>query len=100
MPRYLKHIIDAAEIAEHSQQEIKHGAVLVRGGKVIGRGCNSDRSRMRALSGGGANMVALHSEVRKAGALSISKPPFLCHGRIVIKPLNTVNRLMLLVLMA
>ena len=42
--------------------EIKHGALLVSGGKVIGRGCNSDRSRM-ASRPGDANTVALHSEV-------------------------------------
>ena len=41
-----------------SPLEIKHGAVLVFGGKIIGRGYNSDRSRL-----GASNMVALHSEV-------------------------------------
>eukprot|EP00310_Coccolithus_braarudii_P021202 CAMPEP_0183351452 /NCGR_PEP_ID=MMETSP0164_2-20130417/24978_1 /TAXON_ID=221442 /ORGANISM="Coccolithus pelagicus ssp braarudi, Strain PLY182g" /LENGTH=174 /DNA_ID=CAMNT_0025523639 /DNA_START=48 /DNA_END=574 /DNA_ORIENTATION=+ len=54
--------MEAAQMAERSALEIKHGALLVRGGKVVGRGCNSDRSRLSSLPGD-ANMVALHSEV-------------------------------------
>ena len=59
MTRHQKHLLNAASAAELSPLEIKHGAVLVFGGKIIGRGFNSDRSRL-----GAANMVALHSEVK------------------------------------
>lgn len=62
MPRHDKYILEAARVAQNSALEIKHGALLVSGGKVIGRGCNSDRSRM-ASRPGDANTVALHSEV-------------------------------------
>jgi len=58
MTRHYKHLLHAASAAELSPLEIKHGAVLVFGGKIIGRGYNSDRSRL-----GASNMVALHSEV-------------------------------------
>lgn len=56
-------MMEAASIAEESALEIKHGAVLVRGGKIVGRGCNSDRSRLAAISGAVSNNHALHSEV-------------------------------------
>jgi len=60
--RHEKFLLHAAQVAEGSQLEIKHGALLVRGGKTIGQGYNSDRSRMSSTPGD-ANMVALHSEV-------------------------------------
>lgn len=60
--RVLRHLLEAAAVAEGSALEIKHGAVIVRGGKLIGRGCNSDRSRLTAI-GAVSNNVALHSEV-------------------------------------
>lgn len=63
MPRHEKFILEATQVAASSLLEIKHGALLVRGGKVIGRGCNSDRSRLASQQPGDANMVALHSEV-------------------------------------
>ena len=55
----------AAQEAQESTQPIKHGAVLVRSGKVIGRGHNSDRSRQTTVRRGNmhANAPALHSEV-------------------------------------
>lgn len=61
--RTLRHLMEAAAVAEASLLEIKHGAILVRGGKVLGRGCNSDRSRLAAVAGAVWNTVALHSEV-------------------------------------
>ena len=53
----------AATEAELSTLEIKHGAVLVRSGKIIASGHNSDRSRMSDMPGTGSNTVSMHSEV-------------------------------------
>ena len=53
----------AAEAAEQSVLETKHGSLPVRGGKVISSGHNSDRSRLQALPGD-SNVMSLHSEVR------------------------------------
>lgn len=61
--RTLRHLLQAASVAENSSLEIKHGAVIVRGGKLVGRGCNSDRSRLTAIAGAVSNNIALHSEV-------------------------------------
>jgi tRNA(Arg) A34 adenosine deaminase TadA len=61
--RILRHLLEAAAVAEGSSLEIKHGAVIVRGGKLIGRGCNSDRSRLAAIAGAVSDNVSLHSEV-------------------------------------
>eukprot|EP00316_Scyphosphaera_apsteinii_P017501 CAMPEP_0119298104 /NCGR_PEP_ID=MMETSP1333-20130426/313_1 /TAXON_ID=418940 /ORGANISM="Scyphosphaera apsteinii, Strain RCC1455" /LENGTH=178 /DNA_ID=CAMNT_0007299121 /DNA_START=28 /DNA_END=565 /DNA_ORIENTATION=+ len=62
MSRHQKFLLAAVQEAEESQLEIKHGALIVRGGKAIGHGHNSNRSRMTSIPGDG-NMVALHSEV-------------------------------------
>lgn len=58
----MKFLMQAATEAEGSTMEIKHGALLVRGGKIIGAGHNSDRSRLSAMPGA-ANTISLHSEV-------------------------------------
>lgn len=47
--------------------ETKHGALLVRGGKILGSGHNSDRSRLAAFPGA-SNIISLHSEARAAAA--------------------------------
>lgn len=52
----------AAQVAENSEQETKHGSLLVRGGKVLGSGHNSSRSRLQAMPGA-SNVTSLHSEV-------------------------------------
>jgi len=52
----------AAREAENSEQETKHGSLLVRGGKVLGSGHNSSRSRLQAMPGS-SNVTSLHSEV-------------------------------------
>ena len=52
----------AAREAENSEQETKHGSLLVRGGKVLGSGHNSSRSRLQAMPGA-SNVTSLHSEV-------------------------------------
>ena len=52
----------AAAEANHSELKNKHGALLVRSGKVIGSGCNSSRSRLSQMPGD-VNAVSLHSEV-------------------------------------
>ena len=62
MTRHDKYLMRSAMEAAASQMEIKHGAVLVRGGKVIGTGHNSDRSRVAAVPGA-PNLTSLHSEV-------------------------------------
>ncbi|KAL1500663.1 hypothetical protein AB1Y20_013310 [Prymnesium parvum] len=61
--RHSKFLLLAASEAERSQLEIKHGALLVRGGKIVGAGHNSDRSRLCGMPGGIANTISLHSEV-------------------------------------
>ena len=60
--RHAKFLLMAATEAENSTLEIKHGAVLVRGGKVISVGHNSDRSRLSSMPGA-MNAISLHSEV-------------------------------------
>ena len=81
MPRDQKFLLQAANVAEGSQLEIKHGSVLVRGGKTIGSGFNSDRSRI-----GGTNMVALHSEVCLTNAAIMQRTicviPQTRHGQV------------------
>ena len=42
--------------------DIKHGALLVRNGKVIGSGHNSSRTRLSAVPGAFPG-VSMHSEV-------------------------------------
>ena len=61
--RHSKFLLQAAAEAEGSAMEIKHGALLVRSGKVVGAGHNSDRSRLAGIPGGTVNAVSLHSEV-------------------------------------
>ena len=63
MPRTTDFLLDAAQEAQNSTLDIKHGAVLVRAGKIIGRGHNSNRSRLAILKCENFNQVALHSEV-------------------------------------
>ena len=55
-------LLRAAAEANHSELKNKHGALLVRSGKVIGSGCNSSRSRLSQMPGD-VNAVSLHSEV-------------------------------------
>ena len=62
MGRHSKFLNLAAEEAESSLLETKHGSLLVRGGKVIGSGHNSSRSRL-AMGPGDSNIISLHSEV-------------------------------------
>ena len=62
MTRHNKFLLRSADEAAESQMEIKHGAVLVRGGKVVGSGHNSDRSRVAGMPSS-ANVLSLHSEV-------------------------------------
>ena len=63
MSRHTRFLSLAAAAAEQSPLETKHGSVLVRGGKVLGSGHNSDRSHYKAAPGD-SSMVSLHSEVR------------------------------------
>ena len=65
----------AAQVAENSEQETKHGSLLVRGGKVLGSGHNSSRSRLQAMPGA-SNVTSLHSEV--------TTPPLLLLWKSVI----------------
>ena len=44
-------LLRAAAEANHSELKNKHGALLVRSGKVIGSGCNSSRSRLSQMPG-------------------------------------------------
>ena len=60
----------AAAEAGNSQQETKHGSLLVRGGKILGSGHNSSRSRLQAMPGA-SNVTSLHSEVRTLGHLTM-----------------------------
>jgi tRNA(Arg) A34 adenosine deaminase TadA len=62
MCRSVKFLNQAAEEAERSELEIKHGALLVRSGKVIGSGHNSSRTRVSSVSGTFSG-VSMHSEV-------------------------------------
>ncbi len=52
----------ATSVALHSQMTQKHGAVLVRGGKVIGRGFNSC-SPVRACACNSTQSVFMHAEM-------------------------------------
>lgn len=61
--RHEKFLLLASSVAESSPLEIKHGALLVRGGKIVGAGHNSDRSRMSGMPYGSVNTISLHSEV-------------------------------------
>ncbi|KAL3918696.1 MAG: hypothetical protein SGPRY_005916 [Prymnesium sp.] len=61
--RHSKFLLAAAAEAENSTLQIKHGAILVRGGKIVGAGHNSDRSRLCHMPGGAANTISLHSEL-------------------------------------
>ena len=63
MCRTVRFLNQAAEEAERSQLDIKHGALLVRNGKVIGSGHNSSRTRLSAVPGAFPG-VSMHSEVR------------------------------------
>ena len=62
MCRTVRFVNQAAEEAERSQLDIKHGALLVRNGKVIGSGHNSSRTRLSAVPGAFPG-VSMHSEV-------------------------------------
>ena len=63
MCRTIRFLNQAAEEAERSELDIKHGALLVRSGKVIGSGHNSSRTRLSAVPGAFPG-VSMHSEVR------------------------------------
>ena len=63
MGRHTKFLTLAAEVATDSTLETKHGSLLVRGGKVLGSGHNSSRSRLQSIPGN-SNVISLHSEVR------------------------------------
>ena len=67
MGRHSRFLNMAAVAAEQSPLETKHGSLLVRGGKIIGSGCNSDRSRVQNVPGD-SNIISLHSEVRGRSA--------------------------------
>lgn len=60
--RHDRFLTAAAAEAEQSTLETKHGSLLVRGGKVLGSGHNSSRSRLAALPRQ-SNVPSLHSEV-------------------------------------
>jgi len=62
MCRHQRFLALAAVEAEQSSETTKHGALLVRGGKVLGVGHNSARSRNTSVPGA-ANATSLHSEV-------------------------------------
>mmetsp|Transcript_11604 Transcript_11604/g.29714 ORF Transcript_11604/g.29714 Transcript_11604/m.29714 type:complete len:83 (+) Transcript_11604:150-398(+) len=62
MCRHQRFLALAAVEAEQSIESTKHGALLVRGGKVLGSGHNSARSRNASVPGA-ANAISLHSEV-------------------------------------
>ena len=64
MGRHTRFLNLAAAEAESSDLETKHGSLLVRGGKVLGSGHNSSRSRLQGVPGD-ANVISLHSEVRR-----------------------------------
>jgi len=66
--RHQRFLALAAVEAEQSSETKKHGALLVRGGKVLGAGHNSARSRNTSVPGA-ANATSLHSEV--AAVLSV-----------------------------
>lgn len=66
MTRHQKFLALAAAEAAQSTLETKHGALVVRGGKVLGSGHNSDRSRL-----GATNVVSLHSEVAAVRAAGV-----------------------------
>jgi len=68
MCRHQRFLALAAVEAEQSSETKKHGALLVRGGKVLGAGHNSARSRNTSVPGA-ANATSLHSEV--AAVLSV-----------------------------
>ena len=56
----------AAAEARESELDIKHGALLVSGGKVVGAGHNSSRAAVaRNFGSGGAALssCSMHSEV-------------------------------------
>ena len=63
MGRHDRFLLLAAAEAENSRLETKHGSVLVRAGKVISSGHNSDRTRMASLPGTPNAMISLHSEL-------------------------------------
>ena len=71
MGKHTRFLTLAAEVATDSQLETKHGSILVRGGKVLGAGHNSSRSRLA-----GSNVMSLHSEVRgpKRNATAVAAP--------------------------
>ena len=62
MTRHQRFLRAAAAEAEQSTLETKHGSLLVRSGKILGSGHNSDRSRLADMPGN-PNMTSLHSEV-------------------------------------
>jgi len=67
MGKHTRFLLHAAEVANASPLETKHGSILVRGGKVLGTGFNSSRSRLQSMPGE-SNVISLHSEVRAHGA--------------------------------
>lgn len=76
MGRHDRFLALAAAEATNSSQETKHGSLLVRAGKVIGSGCNSDRSRLASLPGTERTMISLHSEVRATPQPETAHPLF------------------------
>jgi len=76
MCRSERFLSQAAEEAARSELDIKHGALLVRSGKVIGAGHNSSRTRISAAPGAFSG-VSLHSEVPACPLqpLTLPQPP-------------------------
>eukprot|EP00325_Prymnesiales_sp_UTEX-LB-985_P026732 CAMPEP_0174718188 /NCGR_PEP_ID=MMETSP1094-20130205/28244_1 /TAXON_ID=156173 /ORGANISM="Chrysochromulina brevifilum, Strain UTEX LB 985" /LENGTH=191 /DNA_ID=CAMNT_0015918239 /DNA_START=71 /DNA_END=647 /DNA_ORIENTATION=+ len=63
MGRHDRFLTAAAAEAEQSTLGTKHGSLLVRSGKILGSGHNSDRSRLTDVPGNDSNVTSLHSEV-------------------------------------
>ena len=74
MCRHARFLNLAAVEAKESPLDTKHGSLLVRGGKVIGSGHNSSRSRLQSIPGE-SNVTSLHSEMAAAKAV-----PWLLQG--------------------
>ena len=56
----LKHkfMYKAAELAANSSMPSKHGCLLVKGGKILSSGFNSNRTRVN-----GGNVCSIHAEI-------------------------------------
>lgn len=90
MCRAERFLNQAADEASRSELDIKHGALLVRSGKVIGAGHNSSRTRISAAPGAFSG-VSLHSEVRLG--LPLHFHPFRTRPRCPSSLLPSVPRL-------